>query len=68
VFIASPKGAGPLKTIPTISAGTALRLSKYFGTTPEFWMNLQSRYKLEGALEEVGENLEEIEVPERAFG
>ena len=30
-----------------ISAGTALRLSRYFGTTPEFWMNLQSRYDLE---------------------
>ena len=30
-----------------ISADTALRLSRYFGTTPEFWMNLQSRYDLE---------------------
>jgi hypothetical protein len=66
--IATPKGAGPLKTIPTISADTALRLSKYFGTTPEFWMNLQSRYELEEAIEEIGEDLEEIEVPERAFG
>ena len=30
-----------------ITAGTALRLSIYFGTTPNFWMNLQSRYDLE---------------------
>ena len=30
-----------------ISADTALRLSKYFGTTERFWMNLQMRYDLE---------------------
>ena len=29
-----------------ISAETALRLSAYFGTTAEFWLNLQSRYDL----------------------
>jgi antitoxin HigA-1 len=51
-----------------ISADTALRLSKYFGTTPEFWMNLQSRYELEEARNEIGEDLEEIESRKRAFG
>lgn len=30
-----------------ITADTALRLARYFGTTPEFWMNLQTRYDLE---------------------
>ncbi len=30
-----------------ISADSALRLARYFNTTPEFWMNLQSRYVLE---------------------
>lgn len=30
-----------------ISADTALRLSLYFGTSAEFWMNLQSKYALE---------------------
>ena len=30
-----------------ISAGTALRLARYFGTTPEFWMNLQTAYDLD---------------------
>lgn len=30
-----------------ISPQMALRLGHYFGTTPEFWMNLQSRYNLE---------------------
>lgn len=29
-----------------ITADTAVRLSKYFGTTAEFWMNLQSHYEL----------------------
>jgi addiction module HigA family antidote len=51
-----------------ISADTALRLGKYFGTTPEFWMNLQSRYELESAKEEIGADLDEIETrrPEAA--
>jgi addiction module HigA family antidote len=29
-----------------ITADTAIRFSKYFGTTPEFWMNLQREYDL----------------------
>lgn len=29
-----------------ITADTAVRLSRYFGTTAEFWMNLQSQYEL----------------------
>jgi antitoxin HigA-1 len=35
----------------SISADTALRLARYFGTTPELWMNLQSRYDLQMAKE-----------------
>ena len=31
----------------SITADTALRLSKYFGLSESFWMNLQSRYDLE---------------------
>jgi len=33
----------------SISADTALRLARYFGTTPQVWMNLQSKYDLEVA-------------------
>lgn len=33
----------------SISADTALRLAIYFGTSPDSWMNLQSRYELEMA-------------------
>lgn len=31
----------------SISADTALRLGRYFGTSAEFWLNLQSRYELD---------------------
>ena len=31
----------------SITADTALRLARYLGTTPEFWMNLQAAYDLE---------------------
>jgi addiction module HigA family antidote len=35
-----------------ISADTALRLGQYFGTTPEFWINLQATYELDKAKRE----------------
>lgn len=38
----------------TISADTALRLSRCFGTIPDFWRNLQKAYKLDLALYEAG--------------
>ena len=30
-----------------VSTDTALRLGRYFGTSPEFWINLQARYDLD---------------------
>jgi len=33
----------------SLSPDTALRLARYFGTTPEFWMNLQSAFDLRSA-------------------
>ena len=41
-----------------ISADTALRLARYFGTSARFWMNLQSHYKLEIAEDRAGEEIE----------
>jgi len=32
-----------------VSADTAFRLARYFGTTPDFWINLQARHDLETA-------------------
>jgi len=45
-----------------VTADTALRLSRYFGTTAEFWTNLQSAYDLDVARQGIGSKLEkEIE-------
>jgi addiction module HigA family antidote len=41
-----------------ISAETALRLGRYFGTSPQFWLNLQSRYGLAVAERELGGRIE----------
>jgi addiction module HigA family antidote len=41
-----------------ITADTALRLSRYLGTSPEFWLNLQSQYELRVARQR---NQKEIE-------
>jgi addiction module HigA family antidote len=50
-----------------ITADTALRLARYFGTTDRFWLNLQSRYDLELQKDRLGERLEtEVLVLERA--
>ena len=49
----------PANRIGAIVAGTrsitgesALRLARYFGTTPEYWMNMQARYDIEVARDE----------------
>ncbi|MBF0261547.1 MAG: HigA family addiction module antidote protein [Magnetococcales bacterium] len=43
-----------------ISADTAFRLGHFFGTTPEFWMNLQSRFALESERERLIRELHQI--------
>jgi len=48
-----------------VSADTALRLARYFGTTPQFWMNLQSAYDLSRAEAESGSVIAE-EIKPRA--
>jgi addiction module HigA family antidote len=40
-----------------ISADTALRLARYFGTTERFWLNLQSRFDLEEQKDLLGNRL-----------
>jgi antitoxin HigA-1 len=44
-----------------VTADTALRLARYFGTTPAFWMNIQAQYDLECAADELGDALGNIE-------
>jgi addiction module HigA family antidote len=43
-----------------ISADTALRLARYFGTSERFWMNLQARYDLEIEKDRLGAELDDI--------
>jgi addiction module HigA family antidote len=43
-----------------ISADTALRLGRYFGIEPEFWLNLQTRYDLEKTSAAIGRALDQI--------
>ena len=43
-----------------ITADTALRLSRYFGTSERFWLNLQARYDLEIEKDRLGAALEDI--------
>ena len=44
-----------------ITADTALRLGRYFGTSPEFWMNLQQIYELRRAEREIGKAIKSIQ-------
>jgi antitoxin HigA-1 len=43
-----------------ITADTALRLGKYFGTSAQFWLNLQSHYDLDVAEDRVAEQIAAI--------
>jgi addiction module HigA family antidote len=43
-----------------ITADTALRLGRYFGTSPQFWMNLQARYDLEMQKDVLGDQLKKV--------
>jgi addiction module HigA family antidote len=44
-----------------ITPDTALRLARFFGTTPEFWLNLQATYDLSATMADHGAEIEEIE-------
>ena len=41
-----------------ISADTALRLAKFFGTSPDVWLGLQKDYELDVALDELGDRID----------
>jgi antitoxin HigA-1 len=44
-----------------ISADTAVRLSRFFGTTEHFWLNLQGAYEISRVMEEQAAEIEQIE-------
>jgi len=44
----------------SITIDTALRFAKFFGTTPEFWINIQTQYDMENKREELAPELLKI--------
>src|ERR1035437_8241025 len=48
----------------SVTADTALRLGHWFGTSPDFWLNLQMLYELRLAQREIGKRVEKL--PRRA--
>ncbi len=56
-----------VRGVRAFSAETALRLSRYFGLSERFWLNLQTRYDLEIEKDRLGKRLER-EVPVRKRG
>ena len=50
----------------TITADTALRLARYFGSSPQFWLNLQAAYDLEVARRRSVERIERDVHPREA--
>jgi antitoxin HigA-1 len=44
----------------SVTADTALRLGHWFGTSPEFWLNLQTLYELRLARKEVGDRVKKL--------
>lgn len=49
-----------------VSPSTAVRLARFFGTSPDFWMNLQQRWDLYQVLQTEARELERIEPLQRA--
>lgn len=47
----------------SVSADTALRLARYFGTTERFWLELQATYDLDVAMDRLGSRLDTEVVP-----
>jgi plasmid maintenance system antidote protein VapI len=59
-----PQPTSPAAHLPfhqrRISADTALRLARFFGTSGRFWINLQARYDLEAEKDRLGDALDGI--------
>jgi len=62
--VAAPRINDIVRERRAVTPNTALRLARYFGTTPDFWLNLQTVYDLKIAQRESGQTIE-YEVRER---
>ncbi|WP_406623625.1 HigA family addiction module antitoxin [Acidovorax sp. SDU_ACID1] len=61
IHVPQTRIAAIVKDGRSITADTALRLARFFGTSVEFWMNLQGQYDADTARMELAEELESIE-------
>lgn len=68
IDVSAPRIYEILKGTRSISAGTALRLGRYFGVDPQFWTNLQTHYDLEVEKDRAGESIERIRPLAQALG
>lgn len=66
IHVPQTRVAAIIKSGRTITADTALRLARYFGTSVEFWLNLQSQYDADVARRALGPELASIEPLEPA--
>lgn len=55
-----------VRGLRTISGDTALRLGHWFGTNPQFWMNLQSLYEIDIARQKAGARIAKLPKREAA--
>jgi addiction module HigA family antidote len=62
--VAAPRINDIVRERRAVTPNTALRLARYFGTTPGFWLNLQTAYDLKIVQRESGQTIED-EVRER---
>jgi addiction module HigA family antidote len=56
----SPYAVARAVGVTAVTADTALRLGRYFGPTPAFWMGMQAQYDLERAQDKMGAELRKI--------
>ena len=56
--VAAPRINDIVRERRAVTPNTALRLARYFGTTPDFWLNLQTAYDLKIAQRESGQTIE----------
>ncbi len=61
IQVSAPRINDIVRERRAISADTALRLAKFFGTSPEFWMGLQADFDVAVARLEIADVLEKIE-------
>lgn len=61
IHVPQTRIAAIIKHGRTITADTALRLSRFFGTSVEFWLNLQMQYDADTVRAQISQELETIE-------